>query len=255
MGHRGRVTDEALDPAERFGERKVPEFVDECAHRRFAAVDFEADHAAEATLLTTCNGMSRMGLQSGIVDASHAVPLVQQTREQARRLLVLAHPHLQCAQASQGQETVERCAGGADTVRPPGQFFGQFRGRGNDGATHHVTVAVDVLGGGMHDDVRAERDGLLQCRREKRVVDRVQCAAVPGKRRDLRDVDNSEQRVRRCLGQDQSRTARTGTGECRIVGLVDEQHLEVALAAERLVESVGAAVTVVRHDQQVAWMQ
>ena len=199
--------------------------------------------------------MSRMGRQSGIVDASHAVLLVQHAREQARRLPVLAHPHLQGAQAAQGQEAVEGRAGSADTVGPPGQLLGELRGGGHEGAAHHVTVAIDVLGGGMHHDVGTERDGLLQCRREKRVVDRVQGAAFPGKRRDLCDIDDSEQRIRRRLGEDQPRFERTGTRECRIVGLVDEQHLEVTLAPKCLVEPVGAAVAVVRHDQQLARLQ
>jgi hypothetical protein len=44
-------------------------------------------------------------------------------------------------------------------------------GRGDHGAADDIAVAVQILGGGVHHQVRAERERLLPERREKRVVD------------------------------------------------------------------------------------
>ncbi len=98
-------------------------------------------------------------------------------------------------------------------------------------------------------------DRLLQRGRQEGVVDGVDRAAGPGQRGHLLDVDDPEQRVRRRFRQYQPRLPGAGGGKRLVVTLVDEQHLEMPLAAERLVKPVGAAVAVMRDDHQVTRLQ
>src|SRR5205823_1932122 len=84
--------------------------------------------------------------------------------------LMWRETRVKCAQSAQCEPAVEWRAGDASTVGPPCEIIGECGVAGDDGATDHVTVAVQVLGGGVHHDVGAELDGALKCWREERVV-------------------------------------------------------------------------------------
>ena len=84
---------------------------------------------------------------------------------------MLANARMQRAHAAQREVAVERRAGDAETVRPPRELVGQRPLSGDHRAADDVAVAVQVFRRRVHDDVRAERDRLLQRRRQERVVD------------------------------------------------------------------------------------
>ena len=60
VSHARRMRDQALDAAERFGEREALQPVEERAHVGNAAVQLEAQHGAEAGLLAACQLVLRM---------------------------------------------------------------------------------------------------------------------------------------------------------------------------------------------------
>ena len=75
--------------------------------------------------------------------------------------------------------------------------LGQLEVADDQGAADDVGVAADVLGRGVHDDVGAEGQRLLEVRRGERVVDDEQRARVVGDRGERLDVADVEQRVGR----------------------------------------------------------
>ena len=71
------------------------------------------------------------------------------------------------------------------------------RACGHHRAADHVAVAVDVLGGRVHDEVGAEPQRLLPGRRQEGVVDHHQRAGRLGQRGHGGDVGDAQQRIAR----------------------------------------------------------
>ena len=95
--------------------------VEEGFDRRFAPLELEAQHGAEAALLAARNLVARMVGQARVVHALDAGMLGQEVHHRGGVLGMHAHARMQRAHAAQGHEAVERRAGDADGVRPPGQ--------------------------------------------------------------------------------------------------------------------------------------
>jgi hypothetical protein len=116
-------------------------------------------------------------------------------------------------------------------------------------------MAVDVFGGRVDHQIGAQGDGLLQGRRQEGVVHRRPAADRVGPGAEVGHVNYPHQRVRRGLDQDQFRPQGEGGVQGGPVVLVDELHVEMAAPGPRAEQAVGAAVEVVRGDQQVAGLQ
>ena len=106
----------------------------------------------------------------------------QRVDDRLRVREVLVHAHVQRAHAAQREIAVERRAGDAEAVGPPRELVAERGVARDDRAADDVAVAVQILRRRVHDDVRAERDRLLQRRREERVVDDEQRAGVVRRR-------------------------------------------------------------------------
>ena len=162
-----------------------------------------------------------------------------------------AQARLQGAQAAQGQIAVERAARHAEAVAPPGELLADRGVLPHDRAADDVGVAVEILRRRMHDDVGAERDRLLQRRRQKRVVDDDERADLVGEARHRGDVDDAQQRIARRFDPDDLRLAGERRGERD--GVVEIDDRAAVQAALGLVDeqAIAAAVAVVRHDDQI----
>ena len=95
-----------------------------------------------------------------------------------------------------------------------------------DGAAEAAALAVDVLGGGVDDDVGAEFEGMLKqgCRED--IVDGDDDA---GRMRDIRDrgdVDEIQQRIGRRLEEEHLRIRAQGIGPGLGVAAIDQGELD-----------------------------
>ena len=117
---------------------------------------------------------------------------------------------------------------------------------GYHGTTDHVTVTVEVLGGRMHHEVGAQRDGTLPGRRQEGVVDSDQRACGMGTLRQRRDVGDAQQRIAGGLDPHQ----RCGLGErgfkCLAISKAHKVDLQFAAPLPGGKQTVGAAIAVVR---------
>ena len=112
----------------------------------------------------------RMRRQTGIVHALHLGMLLEIARDCHAVGIVLGHAHGQRLDAARDEEAIhgrEARAGGAlqeiDLLRVG-------RAREDHGAAEGVAMAIEILGHGVHHDVRAELDGALQIGAEEGVV-------------------------------------------------------------------------------------
>ena len=199
VGHRGRMRDETLNPTERFRQREAFEPTHELAHRIVSALELESDHGAEAPLLTPGELMPGMAKESRVPHAAHVRVALQPVREPLRVAPVMLETRMQRPQPAQRQEAVERCAGNAEAVGPPGELLVERRLARHHRAAHHIAVTIEVLGRGVDHQIRSERQRLLPGRREKRVVDHDERTAGVPEGRDRGDVGDSQERVARCL--------------------------------------------------------
>ncbi len=121
----------------------------------------------------------------------------------------------------------------------------------DDGAAEHVRVPAEVLGGGVHDDVRPQREGVLQVRRGERVVHDDESAGLMADVGERRDVRNRHERVARRLDPQHRR----GGGDCRAhrveVAHVDDAQTDAPRYEDAVHEAVGAAVDIVAHEHVV----
>ena len=113
----------------------------------------------------------------------------------------------------------------------------------DDHAGDRGAVAAEVLGGRVHDDVRAVGDGLDQVRRRDRVVHDQRYTVVMGDTRHPGDVEDVDLRVGDRLGVEGLgvRPHRRPPG-IKVIGIVDERGLDSQLGQRVVQEVVGAAV-------------
>ncbi len=220
-----------------------------------AGRQFEGQHGAETTLLPRGDGVAGMVGQAGVVDACHGRMRIQQGHDRGGVLLVRAQACIQGAQAAQGQEGIERRTGQAQRVAPPHQLLVHRRVARDHRAAHHVTVAVDVLGGRMQHHVGTERQRLLQGRRQEGVVHHHQRTGLVRGIDDEAQVGDAQQRVGRRFHQHQLRLAGQRLGQRTRVGEVGGDQGEVALLRQCIEQAPAATVRIVRHHQGIARLQ
>ncbi len=245
--------DQAFDAAQGFGQRKQVAALQHAARFLQAALDLDADNAAEAVHLALGQRVLRVALEAGVDHAFDGRVLFQPLGKFQRVRAMGLHAQVQGFQAAHGEEGIERAGDGTDRVLQEGQAFGQFIGAGDDDAADNVGVAIDVLGGRVHYQIRAEFQRALHRRAAEGVVHHQQQAVLLGKRGNLGEIHQLEQRVGRRLGPDHA-----GVGfECSLerggVIQIDETEIKPRAApAHALEQAVGAAVEVVHGDHVAA---
>ncbi len=154
--------------------------------------------------------MAGVAGQARIVDGLDRRVQLEHRRDQAGRRLLALDAGEQGPQAAQGLIGVERRAGDAQAVGPPGQLFMIGRIGRDHGAADHVGMAVDVFGGRVDHDVGAQLQRPLQGGRQEGVVARHLGPRGMGAATDLGDVGDAQQGVGR--GLDQHQLAPVGQG-------------------------------------------
>ena len=126
----------------------------------------------------------------------------------------------------------------------------------HDHAADHVGMAVQVLGGRMHDEVETQLDGALHPGRGEGVVAACDQAMALADFGDRLQVDQLEQGVGRRLQPDQLGLRQHRRFHGLGVGHVDEAEAQTGgLAAHVLEQAVAAAVEIVAADHVAAALQ
>ena len=170
---------------------------------------------------------------------------------------VLLHAQRQRLHAAKREETGKRIHYRADRVL---HVFQLLRDVGaipdDDGTADHVGVAVYVLGHRMQHDVDAELERALHVRRRKGVVHYRKDAARLADFRDLFQIGDLEQRIRRRFHPDHFRIGLDRffqrTDDIRIGVTRLQAHGSVAHAFK---QPPGTAVKIIRRDDVAACVQ
>ncbi len=164
------------------------------------------------------------------------------------------HAQRERLEAAQCQERIERTLDGADRVLQKGESFAQLLVRPDDRhAADHVGMAVEVLGGGMHDEIEAEFQRVLDIGAGEGVVGSRQDAALPGDRGDTLEIDQLQERVGRGLDPDQPGVRADRSLDRARIGQIEVGRLQSHRAvAYPLEQAARAAVEIVDRDDMRA---
>src|SRR5690606_6266620 len=123
------------------------------------------------------------------------------------------------------------------------------------GPADDVGVAADVLGGGVHHDVGAERERLLQVRAGEGVVDHQERVVLVGQFGERGDVGDVEQRVGGRRDPDHARVLAQGLGDARDARDRRGRVVHAPRGGDLVEQAVAAAVGVVGDDDVVAGLE
>jgi hypothetical protein len=202
---RGAVLDQALGAAQAGGVEEEAQPRGDPQGLLAAAGRAERDHAAEGAHLAARDLVTGVVRQAGIMDRRHLRPSGQGHRHRQGVGGVALHAAGERAQAAQHQPAVEGRGDGAQVVTHPVEARGQLgvAAAQHQGASLHVAMAAEILGGGMQHDVHAEVQRPLQSGRGEGAVHQQQGAVGMGCLGDAAQVEHFEQRVGGCLRPDQ----------------------------------------------------
>lgn len=257
MRHDGGMVDQAFHAAERFGQGEQFGLLAETLGRVEAALEHDRDDAAEAGHLALGQCVLRVRGQAGVDHLLDRGVGFQPLRQRQRVLAMRAHAQRQGLEAAQREEAVERALHAADGVLQEGQLLSQLGVVADHrDAADHVRVAVEVLGGRVHDDVGAQAERALQHRRGKGVVDHDQQAVLARDRGDGGDIDQLEHRVGRGFDPHHLGAGTDRGFEGGRIGQVDEAEIQAGGAATHALEQAeGAAIQVVHRHHVAAGVQ
>src|SRR6266478_1201190 len=108
--------------------------------------------------------------QARVENLLHFLVAGEKFGDYASTLVVLLHADGESLHAAQNQPAFKRRQDRASGLLQKCQLVRLLRTRADYDSTQSVAVAVEELGGGMHDQVGTQRDGLLKIRRHEGVV-------------------------------------------------------------------------------------
>ena len=210
MRHPAGVLDERLDTTERLTECPDLRLTSHLDRHVLPAAHPEGHHAAEAPHLTRSDVVARVVLQSGIEDLSHPVMALEEVDDGLGVVTVALHPDGEGLESAQHQPRIERPRDSAHRVLVKGNSLRHVLTRGGLGSRPRhqrspddIGVTAAVFRRRVHDDVGAQREGILQIGGGEGVVDGQQRSCLVGDLGDSGDVRNAEQGVGRRLDPDQ----------------------------------------------------
>ena len=250
--HRDRMRDQRLDRAQVFRERAELHGVHELLAGLDAALHLEPEHRAEAARLLLRERVLREALEAWVANLRHLRVRLEELRDCLRVRRLALDPDRQRLRALEREPRDERRHDHAGRVLHEAHLLVELFAIDDHRAADRRVVAVEVLRGAVHRDVRAELERPLVVRREKRVVDGVRDLALFRDLRDRRDVAELQRRVCRRLGENQLRVVAQRLADGLRIGAIRERELDAEARVDLGREAIRAAVRDVRDHRVVA---
>ncbi|MET3800160.1 hypothetical protein ABID70_000115 [Clavibacter michiganensis] len=240
-------------PPERLRELEHARALDHAARGLRSPAHLERDHAAEARHLGLGDVVARVLREARVVHGRDVGVLLQERGDLLGVRGVALDADGEGLDPARGEPRVHGAGDGADGELEEADLLGERVVVEDHGAAEHVGVPAEVLGRGVHDDVGAERERLLEVRRGEGVVDDDRGAGRVAEVGERADVADLHQRVARRLDPQDLRRARSedplDRGEVAHVDGLDD---DAPVAEHAREEAVGAAVHVVAQHDAVA---
>ena len=139
-----------------------------------------------------------------VVDPLHRRQDLQPARQSQRIIRMGLHAQLQCLQTFEEYPGIERAHGGAAGTQHSIDLLADRVSGANHCASQAAALPVEVLGGGVDDDIRPQGEWQLQCRRAETVVHHQQTAVFMRQVGQRPDIGHFGERIGGCLQKQQS---------------------------------------------------
>lgn len=205
MGHAGWDLAETLNTSQALGQREDLGILTEEVGRSLAALDAEAEHTTTHAIPVLLNGdfSVRVGVKTGIVDGNNMRGRFEGLSHDGGVLGSLARTQVQGLQTAVGEPAVKGRGNGTDGVLQESKALVQVLGVECGNTHQHIRVTVDILGHGVHDQIGAVVQRVLDIGTHKCIIDHDQNAMAVGDLRDGLDIHQAEGWVGRGLDPDE----------------------------------------------------
>ena len=205
MGHAGWDLTETLDTSQALGQRENLGVLTEEVGGSLAALDAEAEHTTAHAIPVLLNGdlAVGVGVKTRIVHGDDMRGRFEGLCHDGGVLGRLARTQMQGLQTAVSEPAVKGRGNGTDGVLQESKALVQILGVECGNAHQHIRVTVDILGHGVHDQIGAVVQRVLNIRTHKGIVDDDQNAMAVGDLCDSLDIDQAEGWVGRGLDPDE----------------------------------------------------
>ena len=190
-----------------------------------------------------------------IPDARHARLVREEIRQCRRGPATGLHAKAQCFDAFQQDPGVEgrhRRTGVTDERLQ--HVIHPFRSA-EDRAAKHASLPVDMFGAGIHDDIRAHGQRLLQQRSSEHIVDHHDCPGLMRQIGDRAQIGDFQHRIGRRFQQHQRRGLVQSVAPLRQIAAIDEDRLNAEFRQQRGDDPVTGAKQRAGRDDTVSRLQ
>ena len=199
--------------------------------------------------------MLRVRRKSGIKDAAHLRVLREKAGDRAAVGVVLAHADGERLDAAQDEPGLERREDATGALLHEAKLLGEVGARRDEDSAKAVGMAVEELGGRVHDNIGAQLDGPLKVGRHEGVVDAHGDAVLVADIRDGANIGEHHQRVGGRFDVDEPGSGAEGIADVVGVRGVDEAELNAVMRDDLGEQARGATVDVMPADDMVANLQ
>ena len=219
---------------------------------RKPAFNLERYHASEPGLLAHGELMMGMVFQPGIVYPPDAGMAGKKMRDAPGILFVDLHSRNESFDPPKDKPAVKRRGALPQGVREELDPVGQRLLFRDNGPSDDVAMAVEVLRGGMNDQVGAELERALVDRRQKRIIHDRKGTVGSGNVAERPDIQDVEQGIARRFNPDGLCVWTEGGGKIPGILQVNESDLEIKLFFVGAEDPLRSTVTVVRADDVIS---
>lgn len=201
MRHASRELDQTLNTTQTLGQSENFGCGAETLGSRLATLDAERKHTATKTVsvLLESDLALRVRVQTRVVDSAYIRRCSQSFGDHLAVTASLTSTEMQSLDTTVCEPAVECSGHGTNGVLKEAKALLEVVAVEGSNTHEDITVAVDVLGNTVHNDICAVLERVLDVRAHESVVDNDKNPVLVGNSSNGRDVDQRKGRVRWCL--------------------------------------------------------
>lgn len=206
VGHAAGNLNQTLDTAETLGEGEDLCNLAEALSGSMATLNAEREHTtAEGVAVLLLGDMSvRVRVKAGVVDSDDQRRCLKSSGNSVGVAASLTSSQVQGLETAVSEPGVESGGDSTNGVLEEAQAGLELVAVEGSNTHNYITVAIDVLGDTVDDDIGTEVERVLDVGGEESVVDNDEDTMLVGLSNDGSDIDEAQCRVARSLNPDQA---------------------------------------------------
>ena len=256
VSHAAGNLNKTLNTTQTLGEGEDLGHLAEALSSSMATLDAEREHTAAKSVAVLLLGDMSVGvrIKAGVVDSNDQRRSLESSSDSVGVAASLASSQVQGLETTMGEPGVESGGNSTNGVLEEAQTSLELVAIESSNTHNYITVAIDVLGDTVDDDIGTEVERVLDVGREESVVDNDENAVLVGLGNDSSDIDEAQCRVAGGLDPDQASIGGDVFGDINL-DLWCESDLDAVGLCDLGEVTVGTAVDIGDGDDMAAGSQ